>query len=333
MTKQSSINEIATNSSSFRNDGGLENCLEGTVLYPSAVFCYSALMTKYQKRFYIILSEIVLLFVVIGVSALLLYTRAIPMSKLSLEKMMPTTTPTPTPFVTYHVPQIPTKDYYKIVMVGDSMTEVLGIHGGKLSEDLNSLFQSTPGHQKILIDNYAVGSKSLLELTGMMTGKVTNPNDSLEPLLSTQFDMILIESFGYNPLSQLGLENGQKEQTKILQQNVELLLRTHPNAVIVFVATIAPNKATYAKEVVVQSLEGRAAEAQERMDYIQNHMKYAKAHNIPLIDIYDKSLTQNGDGNLLYINPSDHIHPSFAGIDFISSEIANWIYNSQILPK
>ena len=272
--------------------------------------------------------------IILGVAFLLLTsTSAVPVEKNFFAKFSPTLTPTPTPFVTYHVPQIPKKDYYKIVMVGDSMTEVLGIHGGKLSEDLNTLYQSTPGHQKILIDNYAIGSKNISQLKDLMTTKLTTPSDSFDPMLSSHFDMILIESFGYNPLSQLGIENGGKEQTKILQQTMELLLSTHPNAVIVFVATIAPNKATYAKEVVIQSAEGRANEAQERMDYIQNHMKYAKEHNIPLIDIYDASLTANGDGNLSYINPGDHIHPSFTGIDFISTTIANYIYNSNILPK
>ena len=69
------------------------------------------------------------------------------------------------------------------------------------------------------------------------------------------------------------------------------------------------------------------------MEYIKNHIAYAKAHNIPLIDIYDKSLTPEGDGDLSNINPNDHIHPSFKGIDFISQEIANFIYENQILPR
>jgi len=67
--------------------------------------------------------------------------------------------------------------------------------------------------------------------------------------------------------------------------------------------------------------------------YIKNHMAYAQTHKIPLIDIYNKSLTPTGDGNLAYINPIDHIHPSFKGAEFISDEIANYIYDNQIFPR
>lgn len=237
-------------------------------------------------------------------------------------------------FGIYTPPHIPKKDIYSIVMVGDSMTEALGPHGGKLSELLNTLYQSKPGNQRIVIDNYATGSTNLLGLQEAMRQKKSLEDQTLDPLLSRQFDVILIESFGYNPLSQLGLEGGIKKQTQTLDQLMKLLITTHPHAVIIFVATIAPNKETYAKaENPGESTEGRIKQAEERMDYINNHIAYAKAHHIPLIDIYNKSLTLQGDGDLAYINPNDNIHPSFKGVDFISNEIANFIYNNQILQK
>lgn len=248
-----------------------------------------------------------------------------------------TYSPTPTineQFTTYKLPHIPKKDFYRIAMVGDSMTLELGVHGGKMSEYINNLYQSTPGHQRILIDNYAIGSKNILNLHDQMTNSRTVGDTTLQPLVSTQYDMILIESFGYNPLSQLGLEGGQKKQTEILDQTMKLLTTKYPNTAIVFVATIAPNKEIYGQKVNQGSaLSDRTEQATERMAYLKNHVAYAKSHNIPIIDIYDKSLTQNGDGNPLYINSGDDIHPSVAGIDFISHEIANFIYNSQILPK
>lgn len=237
-------------------------------------------------------------------------------------------------FGMYTPPKISKKDVYIIFMVGDSMTEELGPHGGKLNEFINTLYQSTPGNQRIVIDNYAKGSTNLLGLTEAMNQKITVGDKELDPLLSRQFDVILIESFGYNPLSQFGLEGGIKMQTKTLDELMKLLTATHPNSAIVFVATIAPNKANYAQQSAPgNTLEEREAQANERMEYIKNHMAYAKAHNIPLIDIYTKSLTPGDDGDLAYINPNDHIHPSFKGIDFISHEIANFIFESQILPR
>ena len=238
------------------------------------------------------------------------------------------------PFGNYVQPTIGKKEVYRIDMVGDSMTHALGIHGGKLSEYLNMLYQSIPGHQHIIIDNYAIGSKNILDLHNQMTQKLTSDGLTLAPLVSMQPDVILIESFGYNPLSQFGLIDGQKKQTQVLDDTMKFLKTTLPNTAIVFVATIAPNKETYAQnENQGSAVSDREAQAQERMAYIKNHMAYAASHNIPVIDIYDKSLTKDGDGNMTYINPTDHIHPSFAGIDFISHEIANFIYQSQILPK
>ncbi len=242
--------------------------------------------------------------------------------------------PTDHPFGKYTVPKIPNKDAYRIAMVGDSMTAAMGIFGGKLSEYLNTLYQSTPGHQRIIVDNYAVGSTNILDLQKQITTKYMSGGVTLDTIVSVKPDMILIESFGYNPLSQLGLVQGQIQQTKTLDETMKFLTTNLPNTAVVFVATIAPNRETYAlEENPGEPLLQRAAEADERSAYIKNHMSYATTHAIPLIDIYDKSVTQNGDGNILYINPTDHIHPSFAGLDFIDHEIANFIYASKILPQ
>lgn len=271
--------------------------------------------------------------IVLVLLALGLYFSPIKTNTL-FEKLVPSPTPTPIPpFGTYQAPTIAKKDFYRIAMVGDSMTNVLGIHGGALSEKLNMLYQSESGHQRILIDNYAMGSTNILELNDQMNRKVTLGNVVLDPLLSRSFDMILVESFGYNPLSQFGVTNGLEKQKETLDQAMKLLTKRYPNTAIVFVATIAPNKETYGLEENVGALSDRIAQAQERMAYIRDHMDFAKAHGIPLIDIFDASLTSDGDGNILYVSPTDHIHPSFAGIDFIDTQIANFIYQSKILPQ
>lgn len=278
---------------------------------------------------------VILIIAGIGGAFLRAKTNTTPKSNSNIAQKASTPTPKKDePFGTYTSPKIPQKDVYSIVMVGDSMTEALGPHGGKLNEFINTLYQSTPGHQRIVIDNYAKGSTNILGLEEALMQKTVSGDAVLPPLLSRSFDLILIESFGYNPLSQLGIPDGLKKQTKTLDTLMKLLTKTHPNSAIFFVATIAPNKETYGQdEAPGETLAERQAQAQERMDYIKNHIAYAKSHNIPLIDIYDNSLTPDGDGDLSYINPNDHIHPSFQGIDFISQEIANFIYGNQTLQK
>ncbi len=249
-------------------------------------------------------------------------------------KIQPTAIPTPTPFVfkTYTAPTIPVKPYYKIVMIGDSMTAALGPHGGGLSEYMNTLFKRTaqnPG-QRIVIDNYAKSS-NIQAVNNELDDKITIGEYTFGPLLSDTFDMILVESYGYNPLSQFGVDEGLRQQDLALTKLMETLITTHPNAIVVFVATISPNKVNYAKATQPNySPSDRARLAEERISYIKNHIQYAVSHNIPIINIYQDSLTTNGDGNMKYINPTDDIHPSFAGIDFINHEIGDFIYNNKL---
>jgi len=242
--------------------------------------------------------------------------------------------PSPTPFVfrTYTAPKIEKKNTYIIFMIGDSMTLALGPHGGTFNQYINELYKKDG--IGVLVDNYAKGSTNILSVNDELTQKTTYWDSTFAPLLSRDYDLILVESFGYNPLSQFGLENGIKRQNQALDELMKTLITTHPNSAIVFVATIAPNKENYAKKVILHiPTEDRIKQAEERMAYIENHISYAKSHNIPLVNIYEKSLNANSDGDLKYINPDDYIHPSFAGVDFIGHEIANFIYNNQILPR
>lgn len=246
---------------------------------------------------------------------------------------VPTTSPSPFVFKTYTPPQIEKKKEYTIFMVGDSMTWALGPHGGTFNGFINDLYKKDG--IGILIDNYAVGSTNVLSLNeNAMTKTTTFWDSTFEPLLSRDFDLILIESFGYNPLSSLGLEEGLKKQTQALNETMTTLVKTHPKSAIVFVATISPSKTDYARKILLNlSAADRALQVEERIAYIKNHIEYARAHNIPVINIFEKSLNEQGGGDLKYINPDDFIHPSFEGVDFIGHEIANFIYNNQILPR
>lgn len=246
----------------------------------------------------------------------------------------PSVLPTPTvimPFK-YVIPTIEKKREYQIVMIGDSMTYALGPHGGTFYEYINEAYKND-GHG-ITIDNYAQPSTSILTINNAMTRNQKYWDTELVPLMSRNFDLILIESFGYNPLSQFSLEEGLKKQNEILDETITSLIKNHPKSVIMFVATIAPSKLTYGQSVdKTMTAEGRAKEVEERISYIKNHIEYAKKHNIPLINIYEKSLTPSGDGNTEYINPDDDIHPSAVGVDFIGHELTDFIKASNIFPK
>jgi len=291
-------------------------------------------MLRGNSQYYIIF---VILFITIGVaSAILLKTTKGNDTTESSNRFInlsaqPSPTPEPFVFKTYVAPAKQTKKEYQIVMIGDSMTHALGPRGGTLNTFINDLYKYH--NIGIAIDNYAEGSNNILQVHEQLENETTYWDSTFPPLLSREFDLILVESFGYNPLSQMGLEDGIKRQTEALNELMEKLIVAKPNSRIVFVATIAPNRENYAKKIILNiETADRIKQAEERMAYIKNHIEYAKQHNLPLVNIYEKSLDATGSGDLKHINPDDFIHPSFEGVDFIGREIAQYIYDNKILP-
>jgi lysophospholipase L1-like esterase len=106
-----------------------------------------------------------------------------------------------------------------------------------------------------------------------------------------------------------------------------------PETVVALMTPIAPNKDYFAKGVYDLTPQERLEWANERITYIEGVIKYAKDNQIPLINVYEKSLTPQSDGDLKYINPDDYIHPSAEGADLISKTIAEFIYNNKIFPE
>lgn len=233
---------------------------------------------------------------------------------------MPLPTPTPTPVV---LKQAVPKEAYTILLLGDSMTEALGPN----SDELRKALKTHYGDKVFGIFNLAKGSTSINSLQTVIENEV----------LGRQSEVIIIESFGNNPLSELPLEEGLKKQTELLDKAVETIrtkkTNDEVNSIIVFLATIAPNKDNYAKNSVDLTSEERVRWANERSAYIKNHMEYARKNNIPLINVYDRSLDKEGlTGDLQYIERGTFIHPSKKGLELISKEIADFLYNEKILP-
>lgn len=214
---------------------------------------------------------------------------------------------------------------YTIVMVGDSMTETLGN-----SDELKNFLTNYYPKKSFEVLNYGFGATNILSVMDRIT-KETEHGRKFRPIADIDYNLILLESFGENPLSQYKLEEGLQHQNQELDKIVSKLKETNPNGKIVFVATISPNKVIFAQNQVDLSVENRAEWVKERIAYIKNHIAYANGHNIPVINIFEKSLLENGDGNSDYISTNDYIHPSPTGIIFISKEIADFILKENIL--
>ena len=223
-----------------------------------------------------------------------------------------------------------------LVLLGDSMTEKLG-NSDELRGYLNQYYPKLAFE----VLNYGYGSTNILSAPDRLTKQTYHFRD-FRAILDIDFDIILIESFGHNPLSEFPLEEGLKKQTETLDLIVKEIKEKNPGAKIVFVATIGPNKENYAKSkgdyseakgTRELSPEQRKQWAQERIAYIKNHIKYASDHNIPLVNIFEKSVDKNESGKSIYIDSEDNIHPSPTGVLLISKTIADFLANNKIIQE
>ena len=216
---------------------------------------------------------------------------------------------------------------YTLVLVGDSMTQYLGN-----SDELRSYLKEYYPGKTFEVLNYGFGSTNILSVEKRLTEN-TYQDREFRPILDIDFDVILIESFGNNPLSDFSIEEGLKKQTEALERIVALIKEGNPNGKIVFVATISPNSKTYAYRSVDLTDEQREIWVKERIAYIKNHIGFAKAHNLPLVNVFEKSLDEDGDGNRDYISDTDYIHPSPTGVIFISKTLADFIFEQKVLEE
>lgn len=217
----------------------------------------------------------------------------------------------------------PTYDF-TIVLAGDSMTEYLGN-----SDEIRAYLKEYYPGKIFEVLNYGFGSTNVLSLPARLTEKSFHGRE-FQPITNIDFDLIIIESFGHNPLSEFPLSEGLQKQKEALEKSLQIIKTENPRAKIIFLATLGPNKKVYAYRSVDLTDEKRAEWANERIAYIKNHIEFAKDNNIPVINVFEKALDKEGDTNRDYISDTDYIHPSPRGIIFISHQIADFIFQNAI---
>ncbi len=213
---------------------------------------------------------------------------------------------------------------FTIVLLGDSMTEAIGA-GNDLKGYLNEFYPN----KYIEVLNYGYGSTNIESAPDRLT-KETLHNRVYAPILNIDFDLLIIESFGNNPLSKYGVDEGLKKHREVLDQMLEEIKKAGKQNNVAFLATVAPTE-DYAKNSVNLTRDVRRKWITERKVYIENHIKYAKDHNIPIINAYQLSLNDKGYGKQIFIRKDDYIHPSPTGILFMDKLIADFIHNQNLI--
>lgn len=216
---------------------------------------------------------------------------------------------------------------YTIVLLGDSMTELLG-NADELRGYLNEYFPD----KTFEVLNYGYGSTSILSAKERLTQITSHGGRDFRPILDIDFDFLILESFGHNPLSEYPLNEGLKKQTETLDDIFTLVATESGKQKLIFLSTIGTDKNTYAKKAKPElTPEQRKQWAQERDRYIQNHLSQAKFYGIPGIDVFNASLDTSGNVKSYLVRDDDNIHPSPKGVLFISKKIADYLIQNNLI--
>lgn len=242
---------------------------------------------------------------------------------------LPTATPTPTPSLEISEMRTAKKRAFTVSLVGDSMVDTLGPIGGGLASRLNAVYPNTT----FTIINHGVGAENIDSGLRRLTNGYSYLGLGRNSVVSEKPDIVVIESFGYNPYPLPDINDALTTHWLRLAAMVDTIHRELPESKIVIAATIAPNWDVFGDGAPGLSFspEGKRTKVEEIKKYIENTIAFAKSQGIPLSDAYHPTLDATGNGRVQYINGGDHIHYSDSGRALFSQTVANTIISKRLL--
>ncbi len=229
--------------------------------------------------------------------------------------------------VAVNVARVTKKSPMTIAFLGDSMVDTLGQDLREVRDTLKNIYPAT----SFTLLNYGVGGENIVSGLARVLDGYTYLGKSHPSLISRSPDLIVVESFGYNPFP---FEAGALEHHWLsLAYIVDAIKANLPDSKIIIATTIAPNSRTFGDGAtgLAFSMTDKLQRTQTIKYYLENAVKFAKSQSLPLADAYHQSLDDLGDGRDLYINPGDHIHYSEAGRQFFVKVVVETIVNNKLL--
>lgn len=223
--------------------------------------------------------------------------------------------------------QQPTESYVSIALLGDSMTDTLGPSFDELERELHAYYPEL----KPTIVNYGVGGENILSGKKRITDPYTYLGRDIPSMASQQPDIVVIESFGYNPFP---YDAGALESHWLaLAQTIDLIRQHIPNAKIIIATTIAPNDEVFADGALGLNYtsDERKTKVKVIRSYLESTVRFALGQRLPLANAYHASLQEDNNGDPKYINPGDHIHPSEQGRQLYAEKIVEAIVENDLL--
>jgi len=216
-----------------------------------------------------------------------------------------------------------------VSLLGDSMTDTLGPDGAGLAKLLNAVYPDTA----FSIINHGVGAENIDSGHHRLTNPYSYLGTPRNAIIAEKPDVVVIESFGYNPYPLADLTDALNTHWLTLAEMVDTTRIMLPNTRIVIAATIAPNWDVFGDGApfIDYSPEGKRTKVEEIKKYIEGAIGYAHSQNLPLANAYHPSLDSSGNGKLQYINGGDHIHYSEAGRALFAQKVASAIIGNRLL--
>jgi lysophospholipase L1-like esterase len=221
------------------------------------------------------------------------------------------TTPGPTPILFK-------KQSYTIALLGDSMIDTLGTGVPALQTVLKTMYPRTP----FTLLNYGTGGTNIDYGIERITNSYTYLGNTIPSLVSRHPDIVVIESFAYNPFPDA---RGEDRYRMGLANIVDTIHEYLPDAKIIIAATIAPNSFVFGDGApgIAFSRKEKILRTTTIKQYLEDAVVFAAFRHLPLADAYHASLDGNGEGKLIYINNGDHIHYSDSGRELFAKIVAN----------
>ena len=224
-------------------------------------------------------------------------------------------TPTPYPLIPTPYPLNPAKSLYTIAIIGDSMVDTMG----EVLEYLDSALKKKYPQTKFLLYNYGTGAQNIEMGLARFGSHFKYQSRDYQSLPELKPDILIVASFSYNPFTPHDRDRHWLTLTSLVQQAKTV------SSNVYMLAEIAPLRADFGKgpQGVNWSDDSNYEHSGRIIEQLQNAVGLSKSLQVPLIDAFSPSFNpQTQEGNRSYVNPSDGIHPSVEGHQFMAEKIA-----------
>lgn len=221
------------------------------------------------------------------------------------------------------------KKDFTITLLGDSMIDTLGPDGGGLAGYLTATYPSV----SFTVINHGVGAENIDSGLKRLTNSYTYLGSGRNSVISEKPDIIVLESFGYNPYPLPDIGDALTKHWLKMAEMTAIINSELSDTKIIIAATIAPNWNTFGDGApfISFSPEDKRSKTEEIKKYIENAIGFAKSEGYPLADAFHPSLGPDGNGILTYINAGDHIHYSEEGRALFAKTVAQTISANRLL--